>query len=300
MTVVGPNRVYPDVDNLYLSLCEVAVYGGCPPLPSQAMQGTMSAIAAVTSESLGANCEITMGTETLAFLDAERACNRQGGHLASIHNEQEADYARALIANSPFAAQAEAWCVPTTRKPNSFDFMLTCKAMQPNCFRIGLNDRKVECLCHGDCFVWTDGTPNDFATMWRPSDPDDGLGTESCDDVLAGRRPPCTDDDEAMQAASTHPIFYPQGQTCASVARECPVAEITCGTLGGPGWPPAYAPLLCSQFIGSGNAMCSCSCPPATEDCTALTEILSAPDIGEATENHAHNDTFLLSSVCAY
>ena len=80
MTVVGPNRVYPDVDNLYLSLCEVAVYGGCPPLPPQAMQGTMSAIAAVASESLGANCEITMGTETLAFLDAERACNRQGGH----------------------------------------------------------------------------------------------------------------------------------------------------------------------------------------------------------------------------
>ena len=79
------------------------------------MQGTMSAIAAVASESLGANCEITMGTETLAFLDAERACNRQGGHLASIHNEQEADYARALIANSPFAAQAEAWCVPATR-----------------------------------------------------------------------------------------------------------------------------------------------------------------------------------------
>ena len=35
------------------------------------------------------------------------------------------------------------------------------------------NDRKVECSCHSDCFVWTDGTPNDFLTSWRPTEPDD-------------------------------------------------------------------------------------------------------------------------------
>ena len=131
VTVVGPNRVYPDADNLYLSLCEVAVYGGCPPLSEEAMGGTLSAAAAAAAESLGENCEISMGTEgPLSFADAERSCNAAGGHLASIHNEQEADYARALIANSPYVAHGEAW--------------------------IGLNDLHVECLCHGDCFVWTD------------------------------------------------------------------------------------------------------------------------------------------------
>ena len=131
VTVVGPNRVYPDYDNLYLSLCEVAVYGGCPPLSEEAMGGTLSAAAAAAAESLGENCDIQMGTEgPLSFADAERSCNAAGGHLASIHNEQEADYARALIANSPYVAYGEAW--------------------------IGLNDLHVECLCHGDCFVWTD------------------------------------------------------------------------------------------------------------------------------------------------
>ena len=120
VTVVGPNRLYPDVDNLFLSLCEVAVYGECPPLSEEAMGGTLSAAAAAAAESLGANCDITMGTEgPLSFADAERSCNAAGGHLASIHNEQEADYARALIANSPYVACGEAW--------------------------IGLNDLHVEC-----------------------------------------------------------------------------------------------------------------------------------------------------------
>ena len=120
VTVVGPNRLYPDVHNLYLSLCEVAVYGECPPLSAEAMGGTLSAAAAAAAESLGANCDITMGTEgPLSFADAERSCKAAGGHLASIHNEQEADYARALIANSPYVAYGEAW--------------------------IGLNDLHVEC-----------------------------------------------------------------------------------------------------------------------------------------------------------
>ena len=53
VTVVGPNRVYPSPDNLYLSLCEVAVYGGCPPLPAAALSNTLSAAEAAAAESLG-------------------------------------------------------------------------------------------------------------------------------------------------------------------------------------------------------------------------------------------------------
>ena len=109
VTVVGPNRVYPSPDNLYLSLCEVAVYGGCPPLPAAALSNTLSAAEAAAAESLGAHCQITMGTDSLSFADAERACNLQGGHLASIHSEEEAEYARALVSNSPWARQGEAW-----------------------------------------------------------------------------------------------------------------------------------------------------------------------------------------------
>ena len=269
VTVVGPNRVYPDTDQLYLSLFEVAVYGECPPLSEEAMGGTLSAAAAAAAESLGANCEITMGTEgPLSFADAERSCNAAGGHLASIHNEQEADYARALIANSPYVAYGEAW--------------------------IGLNDLHVECMCHGDCFVWTDGTPNDFATMWRPTEPDDGLGEGDidCDDVVAGRRPPCRDDSAAMQAA-TISLITPHGQTCAQVARDCPVAETSCGTLGGTN----YEPMVCYNFITTGNEPCSCSCPPVSEDCTALTGTLSGPDTGWV-DTVCHDEKPYLCRVC--
>ena len=120
VTVVGPNRIYPNPDNLYLTLCEVAVYGNCPPLPDAAMGGTLSATAAAAAasvaaeEALGKDCQITMGTDSLSFVDAEHACKLEGGHLASIHNEQEAEHARALLSNSPWAAQGEAWCVRTS------------------------------------------------------------------------------------------------------------------------------------------------------------------------------------------
>ena len=77
VTVVGPNRIYPDPDNLYLTLCEVAVYGNCPALPEGALGGTLSAAAAEATESLGDNCDITMGTEALSFEDAEAACRRE-------------------------------------------------------------------------------------------------------------------------------------------------------------------------------------------------------------------------------
>ena len=75
------NRVYPDPDNLYLTLCEVAVYGNCPALPDDAMGGTLSAAAAAAAESLGENCQITMGTERLSFADAERACMLDGTYV---------------------------------------------------------------------------------------------------------------------------------------------------------------------------------------------------------------------------
>ena len=129
-------------------------------------------------------------------------------------------------------------------------------------------------MCHSDCFVWTDGTPNDFATMWRPTEPDDGLGEGDidCDDVVAGRRPPCSDDNAAMRAA-TISLLTPNGQTCAQVARDCPIAETNCGTLGGTG----YEPMVCYNFLTTGNEPCSCSCPPMSEDCTALIGTLSGP-----------------------
>ena len=87
------------------------MYGNCPALSNEAMAGTMSAAEAQAAESLGENCHISLGPEALSFADAEHKCNQDGGHLASIHNEEEAEYARRLIANSPWARQGEAWCV---------------------------------------------------------------------------------------------------------------------------------------------------------------------------------------------
>ena len=148
VTVVGPNRVYPSPDNLYLSLCEVAVYGGCPPLPAAALSNTLSAAEAAAAESLGAHCQITMGTDSLSFADAERACNLQGGHLASIHSEEEAEYARALVSNSPWARQGEAWIGLVSAAAALWTL--------ENASRKGAaaqNDRKVECSCHSSCFA---------------------------------------------------------------------------------------------------------------------------------------------------
>ena len=62
-----------------------------------------------------------------------------------------------------------------------------------------MNDRKVECSCHSSCFVWTDGTPNDFLTSWRPTEPDDGHGPGECA-PKPGTPTPCHDDDAALWA----------------------------------------------------------------------------------------------------
>ena len=136
VTVVGPNRDYPNADNLYLTLCEVAVYGDCPNIPAQQSLSD--------SEALGSNCELSLSHDVATFNDAERACKAAGGHLASIHSAAEAEQARALVAASPFSLR-EVW--------------------------IGMNDRKVECGPDKQCYVWVDGTPMDFTDGWKPNEP---------------------------------------------------------------------------------------------------------------------------------
>jgi hypothetical protein len=74
-------------DDSYLTLCEVAVYANC--------QGT-AAGAVTDGESHGDACEITLGAGRHSWADAEADCVSQGGHLTSIHSEEEKEAAAAL------------------------------------------------------------------------------------------------------------------------------------------------------------------------------------------------------------
>ena len=83
------------------------------------------------------DCTYTKYTDALPMQDAETACTVLGGHLASIHNEDQQAAIGALGANG-------AW--------------------------IGFHDRHSEAGCTGQSndvaeeggFIWTDGTPTDF------------------------------------------------------------------------------------------------------------------------------------------
>ena len=43
---------------------------------------------------------------------------------------------------------------------------------------VGLSDYDHECGCNGDCFEWSDGTPNDY-TNWADGEPNDWNGSAS-------------------------------------------------------------------------------------------------------------------------
>ena len=168
-----------------------------------------------------------------------------------------------------------------------------------------------ECSCHNDCFVWTDGTPNDYMTAWRPTEPDDGHGPGECSPE-PGTPTPCHDDDTALRDLGV------VGFTCAywmgtppggNLGRDhgvdCPVPDgsrplqsdgtmSNCGALAGiannpttrhgvvydPAYSVSFPPIVCSDYLD--NPACTCSCPPPPEDCTVLKDVLTRPDLGWA------------------
>ena len=51
---------------------------------------------------------------------------------------------------------------------------------------VGLSDYDHECGCNGDCFEWSDGTPNDY-TNWADGEPNDWKQDQysaNCDDNI--------------------------------------------------------------------------------------------------------------------
>eukprot|EP01043_Picozoa_sp_COSAG02_P001933 COSAG02_NODE_43_length_45989_cov_93.430181_4_plen_120_part_00 len=79
------------IDDTYLTLCEVAVYSACGG----------SAVGPVTDgESHGGDCTMSFKDAPLAFADAEVDCVRQGGHLASIHNDAEMQTVQSLVSTT--------------------------------------------------------------------------------------------------------------------------------------------------------------------------------------------------------
>ena len=141
-------------DDTYLTLCEVVVYGDC--------DATGQHHAVTDGEAHGSGCHFTLyGTagesSSRSWSEAEADCVRRGGHLASIHNRNEFDDAVAVIQVGTQAdAQHGTW--------------------------IGLNDVSSECGCDGSCFVWSDGTANDWQSGWADGEPNDwSQGQGNCD-----------------------------------------------------------------------------------------------------------------------
>ena len=93
-------------------------------------------------------CRFEYNANALSNRAAEEACRRSGGHLASIHSQDEQDTVAALIPDG-------AW--PAGRAWNGF------------------HDRHAEQGCDGLGFIWTDGSPTDY-TNWDDGEPNDWLG----------------------------------------------------------------------------------------------------------------------------
>jgi len=82
------------------------------------------------------------------FWDAEADCQKRGGHLASIHSEDQ----QKAIAYGSFASSNGVW----------------------SNWWIGLNDVDSE-----GSFAWTDGTPLDYSN-WFGAEPNNAGGVEHC------------------------------------------------------------------------------------------------------------------------
>ena len=95
-------------------------------------------------------CQYTRVATAKTFQEAEMACLRAGGHLASIHSDQQRDAIKALGGNG-------SW--------------------------VGLHDRHAEAGCSGGGdggFIWTDGSQSDYMA-WASGEPDWGDGAADCD-----------------------------------------------------------------------------------------------------------------------
>jgi hypothetical protein len=108
-------------------------------------------------------CSFEYNDDPLTNHAAEDACLRNGGHLASIHSQDEQDTIAALIPDG-----GRAWN--------------------------GFHDRHAEQGCDDLGFIWTDGSPTDY-TNWAEGEPNDwlsgsphcdGTGNEDCTEMWRG------------------------------------------------------------------------------------------------------------------
>eukprot|EP01046_Picozoa_sp_COSAG06_P014003 COSAG06_NODE_857_length_11918_cov_4.047551_2_plen_673_part_00 len=95
-------------------------------------------------------CTFEYNAEPLSFHAADTACLGNGGHLASVHSQDEQDTIAALIPDG-----GSGW--------------------------IGFHDLLAEAGCEDLGFVWTDGSETDY-TNWAEGEPNDWLaGAPHCD-----------------------------------------------------------------------------------------------------------------------
>eukprot|EP01045_Picozoa_sp_COSAG04_P023995 COSAG04_NODE_2936_length_3371_cov_1.523533_2_plen_987_part_01 len=106
-------------------------------------------------KSAGGLSDLVLHQESLSWTDAEAACVAEGGHLVSIHSDEQQAALESLFPDGTHARSG----APPVRA------------------WLGLNDREIEAGCEmssdpSQRFVWTDGSPNDY-THWMDGEPND-------------------------------------------------------------------------------------------------------------------------------
>ena len=144
----------------------------------ECMRAVTGGATATSTTSSACNCNYQLISTPMNWMDAEESCVLKGGHLASVHSQQDQDILHTLIGT---AALDTAW--------------------------IGYNDREAEAGCTdgrhvgigvgnvlADSFVWVDGSPSGFEN-WASGSPQDwqdgaahcdGTGNEDCTGAWRG------------------------------------------------------------------------------------------------------------------
>ena len=169
------------------------------------------------------------GDAPISWVDAESICINNGGHLAAIHSEVENDVVRGLI-DGTCGEGAGAW--------------------------IGLTDSESE-----GTFVWTDGSPLDFAP-WANDEPNDFGDGEDYAEMWEGG----VWNDSSGAGSNCYVCYVP------SIAGE--------GVLYGEMAEPGLGVYLTQEALDDGD-----SSLPANDFATVLGAVFTAFDLNEVIPN---------------
>jgi hypothetical protein len=152
--------------------------------------------------------------------EAREFCQERGGDLASIHSSADED--------------------------------LLYVGTQPDELWIGLSDRTYECQSDGDCFVWSDGSPNDFGA-WRAREPNDKQGSGQSRSNSAGQASDERPGEDCVMSSACN--LGGGGDKCEGAQSEGRGGFMMLGIGAGAALCGAAACFSCAMAVGDGSTL---------------------------------------------